>query len=464
MTESNNGRATSAARFSPAGRRRLFVVAAAAVIASGLPAAASAAASGLPTAASAASKHSVASFVTGYFRALDHQMMPTKTALRLGPAAITAISRYYPAGAAATQTSRALLSYEVRTTNSFHAWVRMHGFNYKSFSTRPTMVAMKFSASGQQANVVASTVTTFRWSSGAAPNLKKLTRAKAASIAQAAKIGRYYGPGQIVTSKVETTHRMHLIRQDGTWRVQSDWYLDPFNQTVGPNHATPVRLPATTGTASGTTPVPATVRAPADVLENYENTGAAAYADHYWSHYNTMFPNCNSACGGGGDCTNFVSQSLSYYGNTTSLGKGGDLGPEYHSSDSVDKSWIAIHNGANDMSLPWDNANDSKNWVTGNPWGSRYDFGYLGKSATFSAAKTYDINDMVIGDLHYYHWSGDSSGANHAAIAVAYASDGETLVDAHNTNSYHVNWDLGASGATYYMVRMYGQVDAPAGS
>jgi hypothetical protein len=48
-----------------------------------------------------------------------------------------------------------------------------------------------------------------------------------------------------------------------------------------------------------------------------------------------------------------------------------------------------------------------------------------------------------------------TAGANHAAIAVAYLSDGETLVDAHNTDSYHFRWDMSASGATYYLDRMH---------
>jgi hypothetical protein len=30
---------------------------------------------------------------------------------------------------------------------------------------------------------------------------------------------------------VATTHQMRLIRQSGTRKVQSDWFLDPFNQT-----------------------------------------------------------------------------------------------------------------------------------------------------------------------------------------------------------------------------------------
>ena len=48
---------------------------------------------------------------------------------------------------------------------------------------------------------------------------------------------------------------------------------------------------------------------------------------------------------------------------------------------------------------------------------------------------------------------------NHVAIAAAYLSDGETLVDAHNTDSYHVRWDPGASGATYYLDRMHNTIN-----
>jgi hypothetical protein len=412
-----------------------------------------------------ASNQTVASFVSGYFHALDPMMMPAKTTLRVTPAIVAAVSRYYPAGPAATRTSQALFAYEMRTASNFRAWVRMHGFNYKSFRTRTTIVTLRFSASGQRATVQARTVTTFRWSSNTTPNWAKMTRAKVASIARAAKVGRYYGPGATVTSIVATIHQMRLIRQDGTWKVQSDWFLDPFNETVGPDHTTPpAPLPATGGTTSKYTPVRHGSMTAADVYETYQSSGAAAYADHYWKSYNTMFPNCNVSCGGGGDCTNFVSQALSYYGNSSTFGKGGDLGPEYYSSDSVDKSWIVWHNGQLQMSLPWDNANDNRLWVIGNPWGSKYDFGWQGASGSHSSVKSYDINYMLIGDLHYYHWSGDTAGANHAAIAVAYASDGETLVDAHNADVHDALWDLGASGATYYMVRMHRTVDAPAGS
>jgi Putative amidase domain len=73
--------------------------------------------------------------------------------------------------------------------------------------------------------------------------------------------------------------------------------------------------------------------------------------------------------------------------------------------------------------------------------------------------KSYDISSMLIGDLHFYHWSGDTAGANHVAIAVAYLSDGETLVDAHNTDSYHVRCDPGASGATCYLDRMHNTIN-----
>jgi hypothetical protein len=54
--------------------------------------------------------------------------------------------------------------------------------------------------------------------------------------------------------------------------------------------------------------------------------------------------------------------------------------------------------------------------------------------------KGYDISSMLIGDLHFYHWYGYPAGANHAAIAVAYLSDGETLIDAHSNSVYHGQW------------------------
>lgn len=63
---------------------------------------------------------------------------------------------------------------------------------------------------------------------------------------------------------------------------------------------------------------------------------------------------------------------------------------------------------------------------------------------------------MLIGDIHFYDWTSDGV-IDHVAIAVSYLGDGTTLVDAHNTNRYHVRYDFGTNynnGTTYYMDRM----------
>jgi len=387
---------------------------------------------------------SAASFITGYFQAMDRALMPGHPpAMAARPAALY-LSSYYPA-APRTPQSQQMLAYEVGKVDGFHMWVRERGDIYKSISTSVKIESLAVSASGQRTVAIVEAVTTMRWSPGPGPKVTHFTRAKAASMAAAAKQGRVFGPGSTITSMVAASHRMLLIRQGGAWKLQYDYYVDPFDQGLAPDHTSP--------RAEGQAlPVPAAGHAkpasmiPAYITEDYWPGGAAQYADHYWHSYNSAYENFNSS---GGDCTNFVSQSL----NDTWSG---------HNSGSLDNdfwNWYYYYESTVEPSNDWVNANDLHTYVGKNPYGSAYDIGWHGASGSESAVKSYDINDMLVGDLHFYHWSGDSAGANHAAIAVAYLSDGETLVDAHNTDSYHVLWNLGASGATYYLDRMHDTIN-----
>lgn len=50
---------------------------------------------------------------------------------------------------------------------------------------------------------------------------------------------------------------------------------------------------------------------------------------------------------------------------------------------------------------------------------------------------------------------------DHVTIAMAYASDNSTLIDAHNSNRYHVRWDLGYSDTTYYQDKFKNTIAVP---
>src|SRR5262249_47285900 len=136
---------------------------------------------------------SAASFITGYFHAMDGALMPARPSATAIRSAAGYLSSYYPAAPTARQPQQ-MLAYEVGKANGFHRWVRGHGDIYKSIVTRVTIKSLAVSASGQRAVAIVQALTTMRWSPGPGPSVTHFTRAKAASIAAAAKQGRVFGP------------------------------------------------------------------------------------------------------------------------------------------------------------------------------------------------------------------------------------------------------------------------------
>src|SRR5215472_19200650 len=224
---------------------------------------------------------SAASFIAGYFHAVDHALMPGRAGAPVARPAARFLSGFFPA---ARQAQR-MLAYEIGTADGFHMWVHGHGDIYKSISTRVTIRSLRVSATGKRAVAIVEAVTTMRWSPGTGPKVTHFTRAKAASMAAAAKHGRVFGPGSTVTSKVAASHRMLLIRQGGSWKLRYDYYIDPFNQGLAADHTSPrmegQAVPVAVGRhVSGVT------KAPAYATEDYSYIGAAQYADQYWHNYN----------------------------------------------------------------------------------------------------------------------------------------------------------------------------------
>ncbi|PRH78039.1 hypothetical protein C6N75_17045 [Streptomyces solincola] len=100
---------------------------------------------------------------------------------------------------------------------------------------------------------------------------------------------------------------------------RGSWKLTKVRET-GDGYLAPnaVAKPRTAATAPKSTtpsaPRAATTRRPAAAPKNltggaYDYKAMARYAETYWRNYNPAYPNFNGA-GAGGDCTNFVSQSL----------------------------------------------------------------------------------------------------------------------------------------------------------
>ncbi|WP_030205337.1 amidase domain-containing protein [Streptomyces bikiniensis] len=121
--------------------------------------------------------------------------------------------------------------------------------------------------------------------------------------------------GEPGTTGFQARHELTFkADKKGSWKLTKiretgDGYL-AVNQLAQPMTAT---VAATTTTTPSAPRAAITKRPPAAPKKltggEYDYKAMAAYAEKYWSKYNPAYPNFNGA-GAGGDCTNFVSQSL----------------------------------------------------------------------------------------------------------------------------------------------------------
>ncbi len=157
---------------------------------------------------------------------------------------------------------------------------------------------------------------------------------------------------------------------------------------------------------------------------SYNPQAAIAYAEKYWTNYNDFYPNYNIF---GGDCADFVSQSLHAGGLQMNANW-------YHAPADIVRN------------ISWTYASSLKSYLEK----------YCGKAVTIykdSSKKTgyRDSNKKEVdpkttirpGDAVFYYWKG-ASRYGHAAICVGYDSKGEPIVNAHNGNRHHLSWTLNA--------------------
>ena len=137
----------------------------------------------------------------------------------------------------------------------------------------------------------------------------------------------------------------------------------------------------------------------------YSPDRAAEYADTYWLNYNPAYSDYNSV---GGDCANFVSQAIEAGGMP------------------MDENWF------------WRSYSDrSSSWT------------YVPDQRKYFAAKGKLIDNPDQSQVKKGNpvWYLNSSGTrySHAAICVGTNSAGTPIVDAHNSDRYHVHWQLGGT-------------------
>lgn len=197
----------------------------------------------------------------------------------------------------------------------------------------------------------------------------------------------------------------------GDWQLTGirdtdDGYL-AVNQVAKPAVAAPATAaddgpPEATRSAT-TRPAPAK---PKDFsATGYDYKAMAAYAAKYWNKYNPDYPDFNGQ-GAGGDCTNFVSQSLKAGGWKHVPGYTNDFHKWFGNAEIQSDSFV----GVNEFS-----------WFA------------LSSKRVTSLANVYQ---MDVGDVLQMDFNKDGS-KDHSMIVTSRSSKGVPYVTYHSTNTYN---------------------------
>jgi hypothetical protein len=217
------------------------------------------------------------------------------------------------------------------------------------------------------------------------------------------------GPNGEITSKFGTYHDVTLNNANGSWSIIADSYDEGPGLTKSPDFVAPKQSPLDTYQ-------PQTFDVQPDSLYTftYDHAAAARYADTYWSSYNASYKNFNSV---GGDCANFVSQSLRAGGQP-------DDGSWYYRNaggSTADDAWT----------YAWVNNQGLRDWARNTSRGIAYS----------------DYSQLMVGDIVNYDWDWDGT-YDHVTIVVQAGAN--ALIDSHNNDRYHVPYNYNSSqGMTF---------------
>jgi hypothetical protein len=195
----------------------------------------------------------------------------------------------------------------------------------------------------------------------------------------------------------------------GDWQLRGISDTDDgvaVNQVTTPLVASPSTAddnPPEATRAATTYPAPA--KAKNLSATGYDYKAMAAYAKQYWNNYNAAYPNFNGQ-GAGGDCTNFVSQSLKAGGWKHVPGYTYDFHKWFGNSEIQSDSFV----GVNEFS-----------------W-----FALSSKRAT-SLANVYQAD---IGDVVQVDFNKDGS-KDHTMIVTYRSPQGVPYLTYHSTNTYN---------------------------
>lgn len=254
----------------------------------------------------------------------------------------------------------------------------------------------------------------------------------------------------INTFGISLFHFINLTKQENTWLISKDWYLDCFEDALksydGDFSNSILPDPKVKSHDISTL-----IRCEEDNIvevkeKGYDRTSAANYADKYCGvtslsdnsdKYDKKYPNYT---GIGGNCTNFVSQCL---GDK----EGGHLPQDY--------TWCStVKNGKRDSSPSWINADAFKDYILYSGKGKIIKNGDFKNLLCKNEESTkHSFCNLQIGDVVSYSKKGD---IDHNAIITGFDSSGYPLINSHTVDRYHVPFDLGwgDKGISFYMIHI----------
>lgn len=218
-------------------------------------------------------------------------------------------------------------------------------------------------------------------------------------------------------------HYMSMVKKDGIWYVNTDWYSDPLDESMPVSGETVSYDNSLIDSFSGG-------------WFKYDRAKAVEYADKYCGanmnledgyKYNRKYRNF---AGLGGDCANFVSQALSDK----------DAG-----GMRTDGGWQYIKGEA------------SASWVNASKFTTN--LLYSGRARLIAKGKYLKVADaaknLSPGDVIAYARNGRIA---HVTIVAKMDSMGVPMVDAHTVDIYHVPWEMGwtSDDVTFWLLKING--------
>lgn len=261
------------------------------------------------------------------------------------------------------------------------------GEKYSAGSTRVTLDATRVTGRTAKADVTETTTLTYTKVKGTEPK----TTGFQAHHELTFKADRQ-GTWQL--TKVQDTDNGYIAVNQVAKQPTVAVKASPAPADAGPPEAT-----------RSATAWPAPANAKNMTAKGYDYKAMVAYATKYWNNYNKDYPDFNGA-GAGGDCTNFVSQSLKAGGWKHVPGDGTDFHKWFGNSEIQSDSFV----GVNEFS-----------WFA------------LSSGRVTSLANVYQAD---IGDVLQMDFNKDGE-KDHSMIVTYRSPQGVPYVTYHSTNTYN---------------------------